>query len=79
MTLKKDFVITELMLYPYLEIKNAVLMLSSTSEPLTAEDIRFVHTQIVSTLTQHDEPEAPLSALRHLKELLCRQLSQCGD
>lgn len=66
MTVKKDFVITELLLYPYPEIKDAVSRLSSTSEPLTADDIRYVLTQTETALAQHDEPEAPLSALRHL-------------
>lgn len=74
MTMKRDFIITELLLYPYPEIKDAVALLSSTSDPLTDDDIRFVHARIKTALAQHDEPEAPHTALRHLAGLLHAQL-----
>ena len=77
--MKRDFIITELLFYPYPEIKDAVSQLSSTSEPLTTDDIRYVLTQIETALAQHDEPEAPLSALRHLAAQLHAQLSQSED
>ncbi|MEJ3301447.1 hypothetical protein WDK74_22035 [Escherichia coli] len=64
--MKRDFIINELLLYPYSEIKDAVALLRSNNEPLTADEISFVHARIKSALDQHDEPEAPLSALRHL-------------
>lgn len=77
--MKRDFIITELLLYPYPEIKDAVSQLRSSNELLTADDIRYVLTQTETALAQHDEPEAPLSALRHLTERLHTQLSQLKE
>lgn len=75
MTMKRDFIITELLLYPYPEIKEAVELLSSTSDPLTTDDIRFVHARIKTALAQHDDDDAPLTALNHLAGRLHAQLS----
>lgn len=74
MIMKRDFIITELLLYPYPEIKDAVALLSSSTEPLTADEIRIVHARIKTALAQHDDDDAPLTALNHLAGRLHAQL-----
>ncbi|EGU3395813.1 hypothetical protein H3J60_004541 [Salmonella enterica] len=74
MAIKRDFIITELLIYPYPEIREAVTLLNASTEALSQREIRAVLEKVTQALNVNDHPATPHVSLQHLQARLKSEL-----
>ena len=74
MTIRRDFLVTELMIYPYPSMRKAVCILSAGSESLSTEELHQITLLVDAAVNEHSSEADPHLALKNIQALIKRCL-----